>query len=290
MNQFGYGGDLLATSEGSMLNYNMALMYEKRIYDFNDDVRSNGGFTETAPYNGIGDAGFGDGSGPIGWGSVQPQLQLQLFRYYGNRRILEDSYHLAENYVVLLLSNMEAVQHGLSDWMGIEPSPVALTGMGFLLGNIRSLAEIASILGHHDDVTKYTQLAEKIAQQTNQQFLDVHNGVYSESGKWNATQCAQSMALFMDLASDAGCQDKALQVLIDNIANHKQHLTVGMFGMKWMLLSLAATGHNDIAAEMMLQETYPGFGYMHSVGATTIWESWDYSDSTYSHNHPSMGH
>eukprot|EP00698_Gefionella_okellyi_P026087 TRINITY_DN9842_c0_g1_i1.p1 TRINITY_DN9842_c0_g1~~TRINITY_DN9842_c0_g1_i1.p1 ORF type:complete len:574 (-),score=112.67 TRINITY_DN9842_c0_g1_i1:1187-2908(-) len=37
--RFGYGGDLLGTCEGGMMSYDLATMYEKRIHDFNDDVR-----------------------------------------------------------------------------------------------------------------------------------------------------------------------------------------------------------------------------------------------------------
>jgi hypothetical protein len=67
------GGDVLAVAEAVIANLDMSTVYEKvcllsnlcqlliwisvcalqRVYDFNDAVRSNGGFTETAPYVGI---------------------------------------------------------------------------------------------------------------------------------------------------------------------------------------------------------------------------------------------
>jgi alpha-L-rhamnosidase len=36
----------------------------------------------------------------------------------------------------------------------------------------------------------------------------------------------------------------------------------------------------------MLETSFPSFGYMLGLNATTIWESWFFSDNTYSHNHP----
>ncbi len=38
----------------------------------------------------------------------------------------------------------------------------------------------------------------------------------------------------------------------------------------------------------MLQTSYPSFGYMIANNATTVWEVWQWSDNTYSHNHDMM--
>jgi alpha-L-rhamnosidase len=35
--------------------------------------------------------------------------------------------------------------------------------------------------------------------------------------------------------------------------------------------------------------TVPGWGYMLESGATTLWEHWEFSDNTFSHNHPMFG-
>jgi hypothetical protein len=70
------------------------------------------------------------------------------------------------------------------------------------------------------------------------------------------------------------------------------HSQVGGFGMKWLLMALADAGLGEAAYTVMNLTTYPSFGYMLDgnvngmANATTIWESWFTSDSTYSHNHP----
>ena len=64
--KFGYGGDIVGSSEMAILNFDMARLYAKTVRDFADAARPNGGITETAPYVGIADGGFGGGSGPIG--------------------------------------------------------------------------------------------------------------------------------------------------------------------------------------------------------------------------------
>ena len=65
------------------------------------------------------DNGFGDGSGPVDWQSVQPNLALQLYQYYGNKKIIEEAYPYSQTFIELLLANPETVESGLGDWMSL---------------------------------------------------------------------------------------------------------------------------------------------------------------------------
>ena len=56
-----------------------------------------------------------------------------------------------------------------------------------------------------------------------------------------------------------------------------------------MLDVLSAAGRADLAGEVVGQKTFPGWGHMLAGGATTLWEHWEFSDNTYSHNHPMFG-
>ena len=76
--RFGYGGDVIASAASVMYLFDMSAFYRKRIADFSSSARSNGGFTETAPYVGIADAGPGGGAGPIDWATAQPYLQVRF--------------------------------------------------------------------------------------------------------------------------------------------------------------------------------------------------------------------
>lgn len=108
---------------------------------------------------------------------------------------------------------------------------------------------------------------------------------------WNGTQCAQAMPLYYDLVP-AAARSKVESRLVEHIeagvAKLKlppRHLLAGMFGLKAVLLSLGAMGRNDLALAMMTQTDYPSYGYMLAHNATTLWESWFFSDNVYSHNH-----
>jgi alpha-L-rhamnosidase len=85
-------------------------------------------------------------------------------------------------------------------------------------------------------------------------------------------------------------QERALAVLVRDIEDaHAGHLTTGIFGTKFMLHALADSGRADVAFRVVNQNTFPGWGYMLENGATTLWEHWEFSDNTYSHNHPMFG-
>ena len=70
------------------------------------------------------------------------------------------------------------------------------------------------------------------------------------------------------------------------------HMTAGLFGIKWFLMALADRNQNDLAYDALTNPSYPGFKWMMNNqfdNATTIWESWFFSDNTFSHNHPVSG-
>ena len=141
--RLGYGGDALMTAESFIHNFDVAAFYEKRVRDYADAQRANGGFTETAPFVGIEDAGMGGGSGPIGWQTFMPVAQVWaacgldlpdhvqhplalarqawLLKYYGNLSVLADTYESAAAYCAFLnAAPASAIENGLGDWMGLE--------------------------------------------------------------------------------------------------------------------------------------------------------------------------
>ena len=66
------------------------------------------------------------------------------------------------------------------------------------------------------------------------------------------------------------------------------HLSTGNLCTKYVPEQLTRYGYTDTAFKLITQTTYPSWGYMLSMGATTVWERWEYATSTgmNSHNHP----
>ena len=283
--KLGYGGDIVASSEMAMLNFDMCRFYTKSAQDLADAARPNGGFTETSPYVGIHDDGLGGQSGPIGWGTAEPLLLCQLRQYYGEQRPMVAQYAATKKWIGFLETNAQdgILDNGIGDHESIERPPRAFSGTAFYSLNVSLFVQMARALGNADDARAAELLGEKIKAAFNQKFLQPGTGRYA-----SAFQSCQAFALYNGLVPDDE-RSLALNVLAQNIAAHENHLTTGIFGTKFLLNVLSDAGRADLAFDIANQKTFPGWGYMIDRGATTLWEHWAFSDNTYSHNHPMFG-
>jgi len=279
------------SGESFLANFDMALFYEKRLQDYLDAQRPNGGFTETAPFVGISDAGLGGDSGPVGWQTFAPVMAAWLWGRFGNAPLLRRAWPALTSYVEFLDGTPRAaIEAGLGDWMAVEPKAVPLTGLGFQAMSYAAYANVSVALGNATQAARYAAAAGAVATALNGAFLDPASGRYAGPG-FNGTQCGQSLPLFLQIVPDAARAD-AVSVLAANLASHSGNLQVGGFGVKWLLMALVDAGRADLAWGAMNRTTFPSFGYMLDgaanglTNATTVWESWFTSADTYSHDHP----
>ena len=277
--RFGYGGDMAVTCEAMMMNFNMATFYAKAVRDWQDAAFPNGMLTDTAPFVGIQYCG-------VGWAMIHPLLQAELYRYYANRRLIEEQYTTSRRWLNLVDSQYpdHIVTEGLGDHEGLEPAPVATIVTPLYAQSARILSQLASILELKDDVVKYKKLFQDIQRAYLGRFLEHGTGKVRPH-----TQATQAIALGLDLLPRKE-RARAVQVLIDKIKKeYHGHLSTGIFGTRFLLEVLSRAGQADLAAEIVRQTTFPGWGYMLERGATTLWEHWEFSDNTFSHNHPMFG-
>ncbi|HPS01425.1 MAG TPA: family 78 glycoside hydrolase catalytic domain [Candidatus Sumerlaeota bacterium] len=284
--KFGYGGDILATDETFMFNYNMANFYEKTAFDFQDSMRKNGGFTETAPFNGMADGGLGGDSGPIGWASAPPWLLGHLYQYYGNRQLIEEQYDTLRRWTDFLISQAKDDQIAvcIGDHESVEDKPTTLTSTALYYWNVRQMSRFAQLLGKTEDAEKYKTKADAILKTFDRVHFDAQTGRYG-----SGVQAAQAFPLFLGMTPPEK-RPVALEALVDHILNkQKGHNTAGIFGTRMSLMALSDLGRADVAYTMVGQKTFPGWGFMFEKGATTLWEHMEFSDNVYSHNHPMFG-
>ena len=283
--KFGYGGDIVATARTFCWFYDMTNFYRKALGDFANDQRPLGGFTETAPYNGIAGAGLGDKSGPIGWQLAFAFLQKQLYEYYGDIRIIQTCYPALRKQVEFLRSNAQdhIISKCINDHESLEPRIPELFATAHYYHHAVLLAEFAGLLRNTKDEKTYTALADEIKRAFIGRFVKAGTG---EVG--NHTQAAQAVALFYNLLPE-GDRDAAFNILLQEIEKRGGHVASGIFGVPLVLDALSQRLRNDVAYEMVTKQDFPGWGHMLRSGATTIWETWKYSDNTYSHNHPMFG-
>jgi alpha-L-rhamnosidase len=263
----------------------MGNFYRKVIQDFATDQRPLGGMTETAPYNGIADEGLGDESGPIGWQLAFAFLQKQLYEYYADIRIIQACYPALLKQVEFLRSKADGhiITKCINDHESLEERIPALFATAHYYHHVTLIAEFAKLTHRTVDEKIYTQLAGEIKTAFIRRFVPNSLG---EVG--NHTQATQAFALFYDLLPD-GNKEAAFNVLLQEIEKRDGHIAAGIFGVPLVLDALSQNHRNDIAYKMVTKKDFPGWGHMLQSGATTLWETWKYSDNVYSHNHPMFG-
>ncbi len=272
--KFGYGGDIVATSDALMLGFDMARFYEKAVTDWGDSARDDGMLTDTAPFVGIQYCG-------IGWAMVHPQLQWQLYQYYGNRRLIERQYDTSRRWLALVTAGSpdHVIREGLGDHEALAETPPEALLTPLYHESARLLAQLGRVIGRETDAARHAALGEAIR--------DAFAG--SPAGqRLPATQSAAAFALQLGLVPDA---DRAAAVawLVDDIRARGGHLSTGIFGTKFALEALSHEGQAQTVFDLVRAQTPPGWGHMLASGATTLWEHWAGSDDTYSHNHPMFG-
>ena len=221
--RFGYGGDPLGCGEAGLSIYDWSTFYAKRVRDFNDaqSVDPTTGklaaFTETSPFVGIrcggcgADGGFkGDlpafphAGGPIGWQTYQPVTQLWLYKYYGDKQTMADSFDQTYAYIQMLEESESdpestSIESGLGDWMPVQGTSTAFTGRGFQRMSYLAFANITEILGKPTLAKAYRSKAAAVASAINAKFLNKTTGAVSTA----AIRCATQMQTGADSADQS---------------------------------------------------------------------------------------
>ncbi len=277
--RFGYGGDIAATSEALIMNYDMATFYAKVVRDEQDSALPDGMLTDTAPYVGIQYCG-------VAWAMSHPLLQQQLYRYYGDRQLIEEQYDTSRRWLDLVTKQYpdHIVTEGLNDHEGLNPAPSPVMLTPLYAASAGTVGELAQILGREAEAEQYRRLAAEIRKTYAEKFVDPRTGKVGPG-----TQGSQAFALYHDAIPTAE-REAVMATLLENIHGpHQDHLSTGIFGTKYLLDVLSREGHGDVADTLVDQKTFPGWGWMLENGATTLWEHWQGSDNTYSQNHPMFG-
>ncbi|MGP1477143.1 MAG: family 78 glycoside hydrolase catalytic domain [Phocaeicola sp.] len=294
--RLGYGGDLAATLDSYMYKFNMNNFYQNTIRNMKEARRPNGLFTEASPFPGFADHGFGQGSGPLGWQFGFCLTMDKLYEYYGNKRIIEQNYDTFKAQVDTLckmrpknlmtdndcLGDHEALTYGGMDNTSFDIRCIRVSATAHYYEHAILLAKFAKLLKKQSDFQKYSKLSEDIKTAFIKAF------VKDDGTVGNGSQSAMCFAMFYQLYPKE-MEQKVFDKFIESISSADDHIHTGFFGTEMILQILSEHGRKDLAYKLATNTTFPSWGHMIQNGATTIWETWRYSDNVYSHNHPMFG-
>jgi len=275
--KFGYGGDLNATSEAFIYNFDMQSFYRKTIYDW-VDAMNDSVFVDTAPFVGIQYCG-------LSWESAFLTTQYYLYLYYNDEDLVREMYDFNKKWMekAARLHPEGLVDSGLGDHESLVPVPVELTGTSHYLFCAEIMQRFASVLNDSEGEKHYAQLAEKIKLKLKEEFWDKP-----------VTENINRQTLFATLLYYNIVPEDETVSALDSLLNAIEqapagHFTTGIFGTKYILEVLSKYVSPEKVFQIVNSPEYPGWGFMISNGATTLWETWKESDNTYSNCHPMFG-
>ena len=91
----------------------------------------------------------------------------------------------------------------------------------------------------------------------------------------NNTQTANILPLAFGMAAPENKQRVFDSLIQDIQMKSNGHVGTGLVGVQWLMRTLSENDRADVALEIATQPTYPGWGYMVTKGATTVWELWN---------------
>jgi hypothetical protein len=268
-------------------SYDLARLYRKTFGDMADAQAASGLVPDICPEYVIFSDDFRDSPE---WGSSVILAAWQQYEWTGDRTTLERYYPVMCRYVEYLRGQSKdlILQHSLGDWHDIGPrgpgrsqlTPNKLTATAMFYEDLKTLSDIALLLGKNEDVKRYADEASEVRKAYNKEFYNKEKGIYA-----TGSQCANSISLVFGLA-EPGERSRILDAIVKDV--EEKGLTAGDVGYRYLLRALADEGRSDVIYAMNNQATKPGYGYQLAEGCTSLAEAWD-GLKVWSQNHFMLG-
>lgn len=231
------------------------------------------------------------GYGP-GWSDAGVIVPWTSWIQSGDTTIIEQNWEAMQQYLAAIQSanpdylwkNKSGIAFG--DWLAPEGhTSQTLISTAYWAYDATLMSQMAHALAKPEDERKYIDIFEKIKAAFERKYVHSDGLVGSTpsssasseislSKKPVETQTGYVLALNMNLMPEA-MRPLAAQRLVDRIAANEWRLGTGFLGTPYLLEVLSNTGHSDVAYRLLLNTTYPSWGYMVQHGATTMWERWN---------------
>ena len=285
----GWTGDAQVMAATSIYNFDMPRFYTKWLNDIRDTQRPSGELSMIAPSNDYRWGGTPDWAAPA-WDAALFEIPLEMYRHYGDERILRSVYEEMKLYLDFLSSKADehiVRQIGLGDWIspghkGSPPEGTDLTSTAYYYRFAETLSKVAEILDDHEAARTYGEMAAAIKEAFNVEFLDEETNIYRTDRDAGYRQTSNAVPLAFGLVPEDREEAVAAR-LADDVIARENHLNTGIIGTKVLLPMLSKYGYHDLAYAVATQRTYPSWGYWLENGATSLYEMWELDSRSRNH-------
>ncbi|MEO0588302.1 MAG: family 78 glycoside hydrolase catalytic domain, partial [Planctomycetota bacterium] len=278
--RLGWTGDAQIFAPTASYLYDTVGFFGKWIDDLADAQLPDGAIPRVAPNI----LPLEDSGG--GWSDAVVIVPWEAYRASGRRELIETSFDTMRRWVDYQLANVrdgvrgdpEDGDHfaGFGDWLAIDTdsvdpfanaTPRPLAGTAYLAHSLSRFVRIARILGRDRDAAD--------AEAAHASTVDAFRRLFVDGGRVTVrSQTAHLMALAFDLV-EPGERAAVFGDLLELLAERDHHLSTGFLGTPLWCDVLTREGRVDLAYNLLLNETYPGWLFPVTLGATTMWERWN---------------
>lgn len=251
-------------------------------------------------------------AGSVGWGDACILVPYELYKRYGDIRILEENYEMMKKWYAYLENRAKkrplnpvrrwkrnpyrryTIETGIDYGEWCEPDVESTSAMrtpqekiatAYFAYSGKRLSEIAEILGKKEDAKRIAEVAEKAKK--------AYRFLATENGKINSDRQADYVRALAFELLDESERGKTAKRLNELVVQSGYHLNTGFLSTPDLCRVLADYGYLETAYKLLLQDTMPSWLYEVKKGATTVWENWDgineNGEVKASHNHYSYG-
>lgn len=233
--------------------------------------------------------------GSAGWSDAFINIPMVQYKFYGDKKILEQVYEPAKKFVEYNLNRAKKknifhfykisrhykyiLDSGFHYGEWLEPGcvsmvegikaiflPDAEVATAWFYHSIKQVAQMGKILERTEESEKYSALAEKVREAYQKEFL--------KNGKVNSKrQCRYVRPVAMGLVNKEQAEDIVADLNRMCTANNYR-LGTGFLTTYKVLSVLCDYGYEDTAYKLLENEQCPGWLYEINKGATTTWENW----------------
>jgi alpha-L-rhamnosidase len=276
--RMGWTGDAQVFCRTAATHMDVKGFFDKWLLDMRDAQCPAGEIPQVIPN--VGNFTFNDDAGPA-WADAAVICPWTMYLCYGDLDVLKSHYNCMKRYMDYCAEH-RVKEHirshpdkhewgGFGDWLNLEKeahTPKDLIGTALYANNADILAKAAALLGKEQEAASWRELHGQIVEAFRKRFITGDGLVIG------GTQTAYVLALYFGLVPDE-LKDRALSELVRLIEEKDDHIATGFVGTPYILDVLEAGGRLDVAYRLLEQESYPGWLFPVTNGATTIWERWD---------------
>jgi alpha-L-rhamnosidase len=271
--RLGWMGDAGVFWRTGAYNFDISAFTRKFMLDVNDAQTTQGDFANVSP-----DLLFAErhgSEGAPGWSDAGVILPYTAWLQYGDTSYIDDNWDAMQRFMGYIANdNPDFIRKNgngpnFADWLAPDPhSPNELVATAYWALSARMMMQMAQATGHAQEAGQYAELIQNIRAAYGKAFVKDDGEVAG------GTQTAYLLTLYAKLAPES-LQPVMVDHLVADIESRGGHLSTGFLGTPFLLFALSEHGRSDIAYKLLLNETYPSWGYMLSKGATTWWERWN---------------